>query len=116
MGVRSLVALGALVAAFVVAQGPVMAQSNDGQDRHVKIINETDHTMMHFYASNSAKNSWEEDILGQDILRVGGEVTINIDDGSGHCLYDFKALFDDGTSNVRNSIDVCKVGTYRYAE
>ena len=76
-----------------VAFGTMGFQSNDGNDRRVLIINATGVTMTHFYASNSGRNDWEEDILGEDVLRSGGSVRINIDDGTGACLYDFKAEF-----------------------
>lgn len=102
-----------LAAAALVglAAGPATAQ-----DRHVEIINDTQHTIVHFYASNIGRDTWEEDILGESVLPVGRSVNINIDDGSGACLYDFKAVFDDGDELVRNRIDVCTIGTYRYTE
>jgi ABC-type glycerol-3-phosphate transport system substrate-binding protein len=104
-----------LVAAVgAVAIGTMGFQSNDGQDRRVRIINATGVTMTHFYASNSGQDDWEEDILGQDVLRSGASVTINIDDGSGACLYDFKARFVDGDELERYRINVCQISEYRY--
>lgn len=84
------------------------------EDRHVMIINETHNTMVHFYASNSSRTSWEEDILGDRVLKPGQQVRINIDDGTGACLYDFRADFDDGDKLTRNGINVCKITSYRY--
>jgi hypothetical protein len=99
-------------AAFIgLAAAPASAQ-----DRSVLIINETQHTIVQFYASNIGRDSWEEDILGEDVLPVGQSVKINIDDGTEACLYDFKAVFDDGEELVRNRIDVCSIDTYRYTE
>jgi len=86
------------------------------EDRHVKIINETDHTMVHFYASNVAAKSWEEDILGDSVLKPGDDVRINIDDGSGHCLYDFRAVFDNGQALEKHNVNVCEISSYRYTE
>lgn len=97
-----------------VAFGTMGFQSNDGQDRRVTIINATGVTMTHFYASNSGRNDWEEDILGQDVLRAGARIRINIDDGSGACIYDFKALFADGDELIRYRINVCQITEYRY--
>lgn len=84
------------------------------EDRHVTIINETNNTMVRFYASNSGRTSWEEDILGDRVLKPGQSVRINIDDGSGACMYDFRADFDDGDKLTRNGINVCKISSYRY--
>ena len=97
-----------------VAFGTMGFQSNDGQDRRVRIINATGVTMTHFYASNSGEADWQEDILGQDVLASGASVRINIDDGTGACLYDFKARFADGDELIRYRINVCQITEYRY--
>ena len=83
-------------------------------DRHVTIVNETNNTMVRFYASNSGRSSWEEDILGNRILKPGQSVRINVDDGTGACNFDFRADFDDGDKLTRNGINVCQISTYRY--
>lgn len=100
----------------VASIGLAAAPANADEDRNVEIINETRHTIVEFYASNIGRDTWEEDILGEDVLPVGQSVNINIDDGTEACLYDFKAVFNDGDELVRNRIDVCSVGTYRYSE
>jgi len=100
-----------VVALFGLAVAPANAQ-----DRNVRIINETQHTIVQFYASNVETDDWQEDILGQDVLPVGQSVNINIDDGTGACLFDFKAVFDDGDELVRQGIDVCSISTYTYTE
>lgn len=103
-----------IVTAIVALIG--LAAPATAQDRHVQLINETRHTIVAFYASNIGRDTWEENILGEDVLPVGQSININFDDGSGACLYDFKAVFDDGDQLVRNRIDVCTIGTYRYTE
>lgn len=111
---RRVAACGAALAAVtILAAAPAHA---DNQNRRVRIINETDHVMVHFYASNVARKTWEEDILGREVLRPGEDSVINIDDGTGHCMFDFKAVFDDGESLVRHEINVCKISSYRYSE
>jgi hypothetical protein len=104
-----------IVTATVAFIGLASAPAN-AQDRHVEVINETQHTIVQFFASNVDRGTWEEDILGTDVLPVGSSVKINVDDGSGACLYDFKAVFEDGEELVRNGIDVCSIGTYTYTE
>jgi hypothetical protein len=85
-------------------------------DRHVRVYNNTQHTMEHFYASNTNVNSWQEDILGQSVLSPGDSANINIDDGTGACEFDFKAVFDDGQSLIRHDVNVCNIGSYSYTE
>ena len=48
------------------------------------------------------------------MLRNGASVVINIDDGTGACLYDFKARFSDGDELERYRINVCQISEYRY--
>jgi len=109
---------GALSAVIVLAGVSIPASSAlaDNQDRRVRIINDTNHTMVRFYASNSSRTSWEEDILGQSVLPSGRSVVINIDDGTGACMFDFKAVFDDGDELIRNRVNVCQISEYRYTE
>ena len=102
-------------ATAAVALGMAAAPAN-AQDRHVQVINETQGAIVQFFASNVDRPNWEEDILGEAVLPVGQSANINIDDGSGACLYDFKAVFEDGQELVRNGIDVCTTQTYTYTE
>jgi hypothetical protein len=83
-------------------------------DRRVTIVNNTGFTMTNFYGSNKGTNSWEEDILGQDVLPSGSQVTINFYDNSGYCKFDFKAVFEDGDVLVREDVNVCEIGTFTY--
>jgi hypothetical protein len=83
-------------------------------DRHVVIVNNTSYTINEFYASSVGVNNWEEDILGKHVLKPGQSVNINVDDGTGYCKYDFKAVFDDGDEVVKNRVNVCEVGTFTF--
>ncbi len=90
------------------------AVSASAADRNVDIVNNSGHTMVHFYASNSHTDSWEEDILGHDKLANGDTQPVDINDGTGACVFDFKAVFSDGTQSIRRGINVCKVGSFTY--
>ena len=83
-------------------------------DRNVRIVNNTGYTIVRFYGSNKGSDSWEEDILGEDVLPSGSSVRIDFDDGSGYCKFDFKAVFDDGDVLEKRNINVCKIGTFTY--
>jgi hypothetical protein len=95
---------------FVVSALTAASAAN----RHVDVVNSTGKTMSEFYASNSGADDWEEDILGKDTLEDGEVFEINIDDGSGACKFDFKAVFDDGSSHVRRGVDVCTISKFTY--
>lgn len=98
----------AVVAAFALA-GNAMAA-----DRSVNIINSTSMTIKMFFASNVDVKKWEEDILGDDVLRPGESIGINIDDGTGHCTFDFRALLSDGSEIVKHDINVCRIGEFYF--
>ena len=92
--------------------GVVLTACTDGSggstaDRHVTIVNNTGATITRFYGSNAGTSSWQEDILGADVLAPGAQVSINFDDGTGYCTFDFKAVFADGSSTVQTGVDVC---------
>ena len=88
--------------------------SRDGYNRRVRIHTQTGWTMLRFYASDSRKSDWEEDILGDSVLNNGRSVTVNIDDGSGACVYDFRAEFTNGQVLTRMNINVCQIADYYY--
>ncbi|MVO15049.1 hypothetical protein [Parasedimentitalea huanghaiensis] len=83
-------------------------------DRRVRIVNQTGYVLVEFYGSNKGSRSWEEDILGPDVLGSGQSVMINFDDGTGYCKFDFKAVFDDGDELIRKNVNICEIGTYTY--
>ena len=85
-------------------------------DRRVKIINETTFDMVEFYGSNVGTDSWEEDLLGDDILPAGSFFIVNFDDGSGYCMFDFLGVFEDGDEVIKRRVNVCQIGTFRFAE
>jgi hypothetical protein len=92
----------------------MLAGAAHAADRHVEIVNQTGMTLTKFYASNTGTRSWEEDILGRDTLADGETVMININDGTGVCKFDFKAVFENGQSLEKGNIDVCSVSSFTY--
>lgn len=82
----------------------------------VRIINSTRHTMEHFFVSNIHTNSWQDDLLSSAALLPGQSEDINIDDGTGACEFDFKAVFDDNQQLIRRDVNVCSINSYRYTE
>ncbi|MDK3020768.1 hypothetical protein [Pseudodonghicola flavimaris] len=103
----------AIASAFLVL-AHVVPTPTLAADRIVTIVNETGYTMVEFYGSNNGTTSWEEDILGDDTLPHGESVDVNFDDGTGHCIFDFLAVFEDGDQVKQEDVDVCKVGTFTF--
>jgi hypothetical protein len=92
------------------------ASSAQALDRRVRIVNDSKADIVGFYGVNVDQRDWEDSLLGDDVLPVGGSVVLNFDDGSGYCRYRFRAVFDDGVDVERASVNVCEVGTYRYTD
>jgi hypothetical protein len=106
----------AAAAAFLALAAAGASHAASGENRHVNIVNHTRHTITEFYASNTGSDDWEEDILGRDELKRGESIDIDIDDGTGACKFDFKAVFSDGEELVKHNINVCEIESYEYTE
>jgi hypothetical protein len=100
--------------AAACAAALLLAGTAQAANRHVDIVNRTGMTIKHFYASSTGTDDWEEDILGRDVIEDGETFDINIDDGTGACRFDFKAVFDNGKALVRKNVNVCEIGTFTY--
>ena len=85
-------------------------------DRKVRIVNDSGHAIVGFYAVMIEKQEWPASLLGEGTLPAGASVVLDFEDGSGFCRYRFRAVFDDGAELVRPSVNVCEVGTYRYTD
>jgi hypothetical protein len=81
-------------------------------DRRVRVVNGTNVTVTSFYASNTGRGSWEEDILGSSVLPAGRSVMINIDDGSGACMFDFRAVLANGRRVEAYGMNVCQISSW----
>ena len=106
----------ALVAAMAVGVSGCVetTTASSGYNRNVLIVNNTGYTIWRFYGSRTSTNSWEEDILGSSILSSGSSVNIDFNDGTGACMFDMKAEFRDGSSMVRNNVNVCQVSSVTF--
>lgn len=101
------------VIAMALAMSAAWSDPASAANRRVKVINETNHTVVRFYGSNAGQDSWQEDVLGDDVLKPGQSVVVNFDDGSGYCKFDFLAKFDDGEQAESRGIDVCATEVFR---
>ncbi len=86
------------------------------RDRRVRITNETGVTITQLYGSNVDRDTWEEDILGADVLPPGGSLVVDFDDGTGACSFDLKAVFADGDEVTKLGVNVCEISTFRFTE
>lgn len=95
----------AIAAAVVLCAAPVAAQ-----DIAFVLNNQSGVDLVEFYASPTSVDTWEEDILGADILEAGTSVDVSIEGDRG-CDYDLKFVFADG-DEMTDSTDLCDAGEY----
>jgi hypothetical protein len=98
--------------AAALAAASAFAGSAEALDRRVRVVNNTSQTMVKLQASNIGTNSWEEDILGSGVLASGRAITVNMNDGTGYCVFDLKATFRSGATAIRRRVNICQVGTW----
>lgn len=85
-------------------------------DRRVRIVNDSRHEIVGFFATIVGISDWRDSLLGEDVIPAGASIVLNFDDGSGYCRYRFRVVFEDGVALERESVNVCQVGTYRYTD
>ncbi|MFC7551600.1 hypothetical protein ACFQU7_03700 [Pseudoroseomonas wenyumeiae] len=61
----------ALTAAVLLAAAAMWPSIAKAADRRVEVVNASRQDLREFYASNTKRGSWEEDILGEDVLPPG---------------------------------------------
>ena len=103
-----------LVAAILFAG--ISAAQADRHDRRIVVINKTPYRMTGLYASNTGANKWRYNMLKSDYLAPNDSIVANVDDGSGYCMFDLLATFEDNTEAKSYNIDACKAETWTVHE
>ena len=92
-----------------------LAGSAQALDRQVRIVNASSFEIVELYGSRVDART-PRNILGEATLPAGASVDVDLEDGSGYCMYNFRAVFDDGAVLERRRVNVCEVGTFRYTD
>lgn len=88
-------------------------KANAEEDRRVEIINHASRPIYHLYISNVDEDRWGPDQLGlYETITPDHYRIFNVDDGTGHCRYDFKAVLSDGRYAVIHNLNVCTEGSW----
>ena len=102
--VSATVALFSLLA--VVLTGSATAQ--DRHDRRMYIVNDSGRTIVYFHATNKGVRNWGRDLLGQSVIQPGQRWLFNFNDGTGYCVFDFRAVLDNGRAVESYGINACQ--------
>jgi len=104
----------AVLAALLAA--PLALRDADAAryDRWVEVVNGTGVTLTRLYASHVGHTEWGRDHLGHQVLEPGQSISVNLNDGSGYCMFDFRGEFADGEHVENYRVNVCAVSVFRF--
>ena len=94
------------LAIVVATAAPAVAQST--QD--LTIRNRSGSTLVNFWASAQSNNSWENELLGNRVLRNGQNYSMRIRNVV-DCIYDLRMEFSNGNI-VTDVVNICSVDSY----
>jgi len=95
--------------ALVAGSLPAMAQR---YDRRIEVVNNTSWTIETVNSTNVGRNDWGVDLLGRRVIRPGDSAIVNVEDRTGYCRYDFRAVFENGRQVTRRAVNVCEVSRW----
>jgi hypothetical protein len=87
-------------------------QSRDGQNRRVRVHNQTGAALQKLQAADVRTGTFGADLLAGTPVATGASVPVTIDDGAGGCLYDLRAELAGGQVLLRENINVCRIADY----
>lgn len=76
-----------------------------------ELINSTGMDITHVYVSPANVNSWQEDVLGQDILESGSSVVITFDRSEQAAYWDIKVTYASGSENYWQGFNLKEIYT-----
>lgn len=92
-----------VLAAFLMLA--LSAASAQAQDFYVDITNRSGYTIYWIYVSEAHNDSWEEDVMGDDVLMDGDTQRVNLY-GYKKPLFDIKLKDEDGYCAYYWDVDV----------
>lgn len=100
---RIILVFGLLLAGCTGVQAPSLP---DDKNRVVDIVNTTD-SPLRFTAINAERRGLIRQASAEGDVAANYYLTLNFDDGSGACLFDFRAEFVDGQSAEAKRFNTC---------
>ena len=88
------------------AAGVLTAVPATAQDVLFELINNSQVTLMEFYASPTYDQYWGDDILGNQVVPPGTSGTVTIADGETTCVYDMLFVMEGG-QEITGQADSC---------
>lgn len=77
-----------------------------GNDYTLSVNNRSSTTVTELYATNIGDEGWGDDLLEGDRIRPGRSYVVDVDDYSGYCVYDLRAV-DSRGDEWEDRLNVC---------
>ncbi|HLH25195.1 MAG TPA: hypothetical protein VK066_21955 [Chloroflexota bacterium] len=106
----------AILAALTLLVGQPQRVLADPRD--FTLVNGSSITIREVYVSASDVQSWEEDVLGTDVLPPGQQVNITFspaDGDAGKCLYDIRVVGVNGAEGTMTGVNLCTTTTVTFS-
>ena len=105
-----------LLPATALVLSMTLSAPADALDRHMTVVNGTSFDIVELYGSNAGTSGPQENMLGDAVLPAGASADIDFDDGSGYCMFDLRAVFEDGDEVVSEGVNICDENRFYYRE
>jgi len=100
-----------LSVAALVATSCLPAQAIE---KNLTVVNKTNFVINAFYATNVSKEGWGDNRIAGEPLAAGASVKLDLDDGTGYCLFNLRAVFEDGEVVDKERVNICDESTFYY--
>lgn len=105
----------AIMTALTILVGTPQRTLADPRD--FTLINGSQVTIREVYVSASDVQSWQEDVLGADVLPPSQQVNItftSLDSDAGKCLYDIRVVGSNGAEGMMTGVNLCTTTTVTF--
>lgn len=89
-------------------------QSTISYNRDFTVYNRGRNAVYYIYVSPVTTNSWEEDVLGRDVLMPGSSVTVRMPDYGSQCYFDIRIVDSTGYAQEFYNVDLCTVSSVSF--
>lgn len=108
------IATTAIVALIALGIGAVRLGAHGAathHDYHITIANQTGQTISNIFAYHQNGPANTQDRLGATTLATGSSLQLDLNDGSGECYWDFRAVAPSGPNISQDGVNVCTTST-----
>jgi hypothetical protein len=83
--------------------------------RNFTMVNDSSEPILSLHVSSVSAESWEEDILGADLLGKDDSLPITFDSAvAGRCMYDVKVVVPSGDDVIAAGVNLCTTTSVIY--